>query len=520
MKCINCESSNLKNLGMRFTGKEKGKGYECKDCGNSFIIPISEEEEGEMEVNLTYVREESYLDEIKNSNRIVVVSVMNNSEVDNIFFNSLVKYCKERKAKLIAIPLRYRNPSLIDVLEGHEDTWYDSKIIPYLVENNLTIWGNLRILGALKTQATVENPLSGVDGLSKGNSVIIGHPQVALRTLPRNSAKYPAIAMTTGALTLKNYSDTKAGYKASFNHSMSALLVEYDGEDYFPRHLNFNGTGFYDLDRYYDENGGRIHKERILGLVTGDEHAMFACPEVKEATYGKKDSICSVLNPHNIVRHDVLDFFSGSHHHRNNVFLKFAKFHSGTDSIEDELKLTIEYVNSTTPKDTTNIMVASNHNEHLYRWLNEADPKYDPKNALLYHKLMYLMLERTKMENNKFHCPEPFELYAKEFMPSTIFLSRDETYKIGEVDISNHGDKGISGSRGSSKQYSNIPQKTITAHTHMPVIDKGNYTVGTSSNLRLEYNSGLSCWDSSHVIVQPDSKRQMIFIRNGKWRVK
>ena len=525
MRCIACNSENLKKLGMRFSGKERGLGYVCNDCDESFVVPITatvEESQEDMENNnddLHYVRDEQFINNITSSKKIVFTTAVNNTKINETFFKSLKSYCNLNDAQLVIFPLKYKNPSLIN--SNDSSTWYDSTIEPYLVENNFEILPTLKALGGLKTQATVENPLSGVDGLSKGYSIIFGHPQVSLKTLPRNSEKYPAIATTTGAVTEKNYSSTKAGYKAAFNHSMSAVVVEIDDDgDFFIRHLNFDGKGFYDFETYYRPNVAEMLNEPLEAIITGDEHAVFADPEVMNATYFNNDSLVKKFKPKYIVRHDLLDFFSASHHHKHNFFLKYAKHHSnGAWSVRKELDKTINHVNITTPDFCTNIFIASNHNEHIVRWLNEADPKQDPENALLYHYLMYKILDQTTMDDTNVRYPEPFELYASPLMKcKTKFLSRSESFKIKGVDISNHGDVGISGSKGSSKQFSNIPVKNITGHTHTPMIDKGNYTVGTSSKFNLSYVSGLSSWDHAHCLIYPNGKRQMIFIRNGKYR--
>jgi hypothetical protein len=522
MQCINCNSHNLKKLGMRFNGVNKGLGYTCNDCNETFVIPKDDTQESETystNDDVHFLRDDEYIAKIQSSKRIVFTTALNNSDIDEVFFNSLLQYVKMNKAELVIFPVKYKNPSMINPEEVFSCE-YDSRIVPYLVENNFDLGDNVRVLGGLKIQATTENPLSGVDGLSKGCSVILGHPQVSLKTLPRNSEKYPAIVTTTGAITKEHYSTTKAGYKATFNHSMSACVIEFDKDkDFFIRHLNFDGEGFQDLEFYYSPSG-RYKNSEIEAIVTGDEHAIFHDPDVKSATYTNKNSIVKTLNPSYIVRHDVLDFFSASHHGRNNVFLKYAKHHSTRmGSVAQELNNTIDFINETTPENTTNIIIAANHNEHLMRWLNECDPKNDPENSLLYHYLMYNMLKNTKIENSSFHCPEPFELYSKEYLgDNSIFLSRNESFNILGVEVSNHGDRGINGSRGSSKQFSNIPVKTITGHTHSPMIDKGNYTVGTSSLMKLSYNYGLSSWDHAHCIIYKNGKRQLLFIRNGKWR--
>lgn len=522
MHCIDCNSDNLKKLGMRFMGKEKGLGYKCLDCENTFVVPTTTNDVGEEEEDfvlnddLLYVRDDDFIDNLLKSKVFVFTCAVNNTEVNEKFLRSLQGYCATRDARLVIFPIRYRNPSMIHTSDEID---YPANIVPYLVENNLELLPNVRALGGLKTQATTENPLTGVDGMSKGASLIIGHPQVALKTLPRNADKYPAIVTTTGALTEKHYSTTKMGYKAAFNHSMSAAVVEIDDEgDFFIRHLNFDGEGFYDVNGYYTSDNVDYGHKKTLGLVTGDEHAIFSDEDVIAATYFAQDSIVATLKPEKIVRHDILDSYAISHHHRKSFFTMYEKHHSPDKrgSMRKEMLETIEFIDKSTPKNVVNIVVAANHNDHLYRWLDAVNPDVDYENALLFHELRYKMLLARE---DLGEIPEPFELFAKDKLKSnTVFLGRDESYKIADIEISNHGDVGVHGSRGSSKQFSNLPVKTITGHSHSPVIDKGNYTVGTTSLLRLEYNKGLSAWHHAHVVVYPNGKRQMIFIVNGKWR--
>jgi hypothetical protein len=522
MHCIHCDSDNLKKLGMRFMGKEKGLGYTCLDCDKTFVVPTTTNDAGEEEEDfainddLHYVRDDDFIDDLLKSQIFVFTCAVNNTEVNEKFFGSLQSYCASRDAKLVIFPIRYRNPSMIHT---SDEVDYPASIVPYLVENNLELLPNVRALGGLKTQATTENPLTGVDGMSKGASLIIGHPQVALKTLPRNADKYPAIITTTGAITEKHYSTTKMGYKAAFNHSMSAAVVEIDHQgDFFIRHLNFDGEGFYDVNGYYTSDNVEYGLKKTLGLVTGDEHAIFSDETVISATYFAQDSIVATLKPEKIVRHDILDSYAISHHHKKSFFTMYEKHHSPEKrgSMRKEMLETIGFIDASTPNNTVNIVVAANHNDHLYRWLDSVNPDVDYENALLFHELRYKMLLAREDSGV---IPEPFELFANDKLKSnTIFLGRDESYKIGEIEISNHGDVGVHGSRGSSRQFSNLPVKTITGHSHSPVIDKGNYTVGTTSLLRLEYNKGLSAWHHAHVVVYPNGKRQMIFIVNGKWR--
>jgi len=374
----------------------------------------------------------------------------------------------------------------------------------------------VKILGSLKISSTIENPLAGLDPISKGSSLIVGHPQIQLRTLPRIRETYPAIVTTTGSVSTKDYTPSKAGTKADFNHSLSAVVIEFDDGFVHIRHLNYDVTTgtVCDLDKVYTARGST--KIAIEALVTGDEHVLHRDEEVMNATYRNPNSLVHLLKPKNIVRHDVFDSYSISHHHEKNVFLKFKKFTEGTCRVEDELEDTIQFINETTPSYATTWIVQSNHNEHLTRWLTECDPKFEPWNAKVYHKLMYEMLVAVEEGQMK----DAFQLYSREKLNSNIkFADRDSDLYIKEILLSSHGDAGTNGSRGSRKQFSMVPTKSIIGHSHSPGIEKGCYQVGTSSKLKMEYNIGASSWHHTHCIIHSNGKRQLIFITHGKFRI-
>lgn len=174
----------------------------------------------------------------------------------------------------------------------------------------------------------------------------------------------------------------------------------------------------------------------------------------------------------------------------------------------------------TTPKGVTNILVASNHVDHLTRWLKDCDIKLEPWNAELYHFLMWKTLEHISEFDT---IPNVFEIYSEESFKlaqcKVRFLDRSETFKIHDIELSIHGDKGANGSKGTRPQFSNLPSKTIIGHSHSPGITQGCYQVGTSSRLDLEYNQGTSSWLNTHALIYKNGKRQLINIINGKWRV-
>lgn len=511
MQCPNCQASSIKKAGGSYnTVSGKKNRYECKSCGYAWKeLEPTEDIFDESIVKTTNKK--------TTSKKYVITSCQSNTETNEDFLKTILNYCRDNSAELMVIPVPYKAHSIGDQSDEHR---YDEALHDYLLEDNTYLHDNLKVLGQLKIVATAVNPLSGLDSICRGDSVIIGHNQVQLKTLPILQGDLPVIMTTTGTVSHPNYQISKQGYKATYNHCYAATLVEIDNDNYFHiRQLQFDGIGMYDLDKYYRADGDIEHQQRCEALITGDEHVMFADYSVTQATYGK-DSIASLIRPKFIIRHDVLDSYSISHHHERNQFIKYAKFESGVNKIQDELDLTVEYIEQTTPEYSQSVIVSSNHHDHLTRWLTECEPKHEPWNALFYHTMMVKMLEGTTLEKNGASYPNPFSLYYETSYPDTktVFIGRNESFVVAGIELSQHGDKGVNGSRGSRAQFASIPTPTVIGHSHSPGITQGCYQVGTSSLLNVEYNSGPSSWLNTHCIVYPNSKRTLINIIRGRWR--
>ena len=130
-----------------------------------------------------------------------------------------------------------------------------------------------------------------------------------------------------------------------------------------------------------------------------------------------------------------------------------------------------------------------------------------------------MLLEMCEYIENEEEIPDAFTLYAKDKMKAnTTFLARRKSYLIKGIDVSQHGDMGVSGARGSIQGYANTEYKTVIGHSHAPGIRYGCYQVGTSSRLQLEYNLGLSNWMNTHCVIYPNGKRTLIHIVGGQWK--
>jgi hypothetical protein len=469
----------------------------------------------------TEIAVDSIYDEPTNAGikRYVITSVQNNSDINEDFLSSLDTYCSYNEAQLMIVPFVYNGEGTIveyNVSPRHRECFVNSRV---------KLHDELFVMGHFNFSPTTVNPFAGMEPISKGNSLIIPSPQLRMKSLAMSSNQHPAILITTGAISVPNYLPSKTGERASFNHSFSAVVVEIDSDnDYHIRVLNADITGgFYDLDAYYTPYGEVSTNNNITCLVTGDEHAIFACPDVESATYTAADSIVNILNPKVVVRHDLLDCYSVSHHHRKDSILSVGKYLYGNNSIQSELDATIDYLERTTG-DFDNVIVSSNHNDHLTKWLKEVDIKSEPWNALLYHQLMYLTLASIEKTDVGISYANPFETYFRDSEVSNTtnvkFLGRDESFTVHGIELNAHGDVGVNGSRSSLAQYSNLAQKYVIGHSHTPGIIWGAYQVGTSSRLKLEYNRGPSSWMNTHCIIHENGKRQLINIINGKWRAK
>lgn len=457
--------------------------------------------------------------------KFVITSAQNNTPIHQPFFAALINYCEVNNADLLVIPYRYKNPTSVFSDKEHEK--WDAALDEYMVNGNVKVCPELVLVGGVKIQPTAVQPLSGFEGYTGNSSAIFGHPKIQMKTVPTPSKELPKFLVTTGAVTVPNYTDSKAGFKGEFHHSLAALIVEVTDEDFHVRHVHGQADGsFYDLDTYYTETDF-VGGQRIAALVTGDTHAMFLDKEVEAATYSNEDSIVNVLRPEIRVFHDLNDFYSRNHHHRGDDLTNFAKHLFGNDDVEAELQIAADLIDRYNDPDSLNVIVKSNHDEALDRWLREANPLNDPQNARFYFYLKYHQYKSVKKsDNGRFEAFDPFEFWCLnpdqqrglQAHDNTVFLKRDQSMVVGNIELGFHGDKGPNGARGSIQNMSKIGTKAIIGHSHSPGIYEGVYQVGTSSQLDMGYNSGPSSWMTTHAIVYPDGKRTLINIINGKWR--
>jgi hypothetical protein len=444
----------------------------------------------------------------KSKKRFIITWAQNATPVHKKLLKNIEIYSKFINAEIIVIAGRYNNPTSLTINKTNE--YWDKNIIKYLSAKRHNIHKHMTIMSDVRTQPTAVNPMSGMEGMSRDNSCIFGHPKVHMKMIPVLNTYKPKMMMTTGAITKMNYTDSKAGKKSEFHHQYGFVVVEIEDEDIFhSRQVTTDKNGsFYDLFFYVKD--GLINKnDDISGIVIGDLHY----GEHDEKVLSRTFELLSKLKPKNVILHDVFDGKSISHHTKDNPFIQYGMEMSNNNSLKDEINTMLDGLNKF--KDFENvIIVRSNHDTHLDKYLLSDWRKLaTPKNSIEYMEYSKILLEQHANGNAKGVIPE---LINRKF-PKFKTLGYNDSYKVNGYEIAMHGDLGSNGSRGSAIQFRKLNTKMVTAHTHSPSRFDNAICVGTTTKLRLSYNKGASGWLQSHVIIFPNGKCQHInFIGENK----
>lgn len=456
---------------------------------------------------------------VLDAQRYLITSAQNATEVHAPFFRALRTAARHLKAELVVIPLRYKNPTSVWTREQESDDWWAEEVMPFLHNTRKKLNPNLVLAADVKIQPTASSPLTGFESLTGAESCIIGHPKMQLRTVPAPSGRMPKILTTTGACTKRNYTDSKAGKLGDFHHFLGAVLVEISGRKFHLRQINADREdgSFTDLDKVY--RGGEVSKAPpALGLVLGDTHVRFTCPQVDRATFGP-GGIVDVLAPKVLVFHDLLDGHTVNPHHRGNPFIAEAKRKAEKMDVETEVREAVEFVKARVGG-RAGVIVPSNHDSFLARWVIETDWRSSGSKAF-YLETAQAMLASTRLGPGGVEYADPFRYWVDRLKGDAPIacLGPTDSLVIGDVECGSHGDKGPNGARGSLKNLSRLGARMVSGHTHTPGIEEGHYQCGTSSQLRLEYNHGPSSWLNAHCAVYANNKRSLIIVVDGEWRI-
>src|SRR3989344_5701272 len=416
--CPKCGSDELVKNG-KTTDQTPKQRFVCTTCKHRTTTP-------RLPSNPVPMR--SDLPEAK---RYIITAAQNATPVHKGFWRALEYAAEYYGAEKVFIPGRYKNPTSQWTQGNDKHEWWCTEVLPYLFDGRMKLNERIMILGDVKIQWAARKPLASMDTLTKNMSGIVGHGNRALRSIATPQHKHPKLMLTTGACTVPNYTDTKQGAIGEFNHCFGALIVEIDDDVFYVRELNADQKGaFIDLDMEFTPEGVRRAKP-ALSISMGDVHQRFVLPQVIKATFTAKRSMMNLLRPRYLIWHDVLDFHTRNHHHKDDWVTGFGKWKAGNECVRTEIEDAIGFVNNNTPRNCKSVVVSSNHDRALSRWLKEADFKKDPVNLEFYLEIAAKVAKSADMTESGVKYNDPFIAYAKKFAAKNVqFLTQGESFVL------------------------------------------------------------------------------------------
>ncbi len=466
---------------------------------------------------------EYVVSEVKKYDRFIITSAVVNKKVNKLFINSIKTYCDYNNALCLVMPCQ-------DVHNRKTEFKYnlDSELRDFpIVYKDIYLNDNI-FLSNIKISAKQILPTTGIPQFTTDGSCIVASPKQDMMPIPNSPSKTPNVIMATGACTYPNYDNDlymsdRLNKIAEFDHVCGAIIVEIEDNKIFHfRQIQMGSEGeFIDLGIRYSPDGT---VDNLTGayMVLGDSH--FGEHDINVLKQSKQ--MINSLNVNTLVLHDIFTASSITHHDVKKTLTKAIKAEEEKISLKEEaIECSDKLIELLNLVNENIYIVYSNHHCHLSRYLEEGRYAKDPTN--LYYSLDLVKAFIDGYDPFEYMMRQKTDLYNidQEDANRLKFLSKLENKKLYGIEISMHGDKGGNGARGSLYAYKKAFKKSISAHTHVPMINKGAWSVGTGSILDPNYVSGLSSWMHTNCIVYPNGTRQLLNIIRNKdgqysWRLK
>lgn len=469
--------------------------------------------------------------------RYILSSIQNNTDAHVPFVENLVAYAEHIGAEFKVARYSYNRSAYgnkstkADKGPTEDDTkqlWFDPIFDECICDDRLELAPMLLFCGEMNISPTAKRPLSGLETYAGRRSAIFPHSKFAMESIAGTADDGAKFNYTTGTATLLNYIQKKEGLQAEFHHGFGAVIVEVDHEgDWFVRQLNADHDGtFYDItpSGVVSVCGGEIVSgAKVAAINWGDLHAEEADREIYELAFGE-GGILDTLRPSHQFAHDILDFRSRNHHERANCHQMFKRWRQKTDNVREEVRRVKELLEHIDRDWCTTVVVDSNHDRALERWLRESDYRNDPENAIFFLERQLAQYRAIDAGDSSYH-PLREALRDMGLSRDFLFLGPDDSFVLcdgddgdGGIEFGMHGHLGPNGSRGTPLGLSKMGRKANTGHTHSAQIVDGLYVAGTMAKLKPDYNKGPSSWSHSFIVTYENGKRTIITCYNGKWR--
>ncbi|MBY5873713.1 hypothetical protein HFN53_16980 [Rhizobium leguminosarum] len=458
--------------------------------------------------------------------RFILTSAQDDTPVHQPFLDNLLAYADHLGGQLGVGGYTYQ----LGLFEDHTVATgvYDAALSPYLDFDRVHLTDDLLWIGDANVLPTTANPLAGWTTANRGQHVIVPHARVALESIPRLQGQPPRYALSTGTVTRPSYTPRASGRKALFHHTYGAVIAEIDvdGECFFRHVIADEGGSFQDLCNWV--SGGTVSEApRVAAVTWGDIHYEQFNPTVARTTFGfdcsrkwivDVDNILDWLRPEVQFMHDTLDFRRRNHHGIKDPHQRAMVRSSGSESVEAEVQEAAAFINAASRPWCKTVMVESNHDAALARWLKDPEGAIDAHNAYYWHRLNADWHGEIRDGNLGFNVVEA-AMRKAGLNDNVEFVPSGGGYVVGDVECGLHGDLGVGGSRGTPQQYRRLGPKTSSGHTHTPKIVEGVFVAGVSANLEQGYNKGPTTWAHAHIIQYRSGKRTLLLMsEDGRFK--
>lgn len=443
---------------------------------------------------------------------VIVTACQNNTRINAAFFHNLEAYAKHIGAQLIVAPMLYNKGAFAQPTSvADTGVWFDPLVTPYLQADRIVANG-VHVLCNAHVIPTAKNPTSGFEAATpSGVSVVVPASVISMRVMPRLKGERAKVLYSTGAVSHCNYIQRKAGTVAELSHAFGAVIIAADGRMRAVEAMHESGA-FYDYHEgiTYCCHAGEVSTENGVHAVTlGDIHAEKCSAKREGAIYSFLESV----KPMHVFVHDVCDFSSRNHHNRESSLFLFKQSKAGA-TVESDITRVYDIIDGLASLAHAVHIIDSNHDRALERWLDEAEYRDDPENAITFLRLQLLRYEHAASGSQE--AWNPLEAYGREndLIPRNVtFWVADSAVSDGEtrIEYGHHGDRGPNGARGSIQSFRAIGVPMVIGHSHSPGIAGGVYQVGVSGDMDMGYNVGPSSWAHAHCITFDNGQRQMYF---------
>ena len=467
--------------------------------------------------------------------RYILTSAQNNTYVHDGLWKNLSALAAHYNAEILVGTYSYNKNNFgpLAVKRGTKDPyerelWYDPKIENFIADRQIELGTGLVWCGQMNILPTATDPLEGLETYSGRKSAIFPHAKVAMRSIATMQGEGTKFNYTTGACTKKNYLQKKAGIKAEHHHVYGALIVEVNHSgNWWVRQLDANDDGtFQDLDVLVKD--GKVTTGQTVEAITyGDIH----CSTIDLVAHQLNLEMLDTLKPKYQFIHDAMEGVAVNHHETGRPYSRFKVHLRGLTALEAELELSNTVLCQYVRPGVEMVVVNSNHDRWMDRFLDEYDPRRDdPQNAEIYFAGNAARFAALRTNGYSGPGKGTRELNITEYMLQKFggftapakFLDLDESFKIcnRKIECGMHGHLGADGAKGTPTTMSKIGRKANIGHTHSAGIWNGLYVAGTSSTLSMGYNHGPSSWSHSAILTYPSGKRAIVTYYEGQWRAK